>query len=158
MAYLRKLNNPYQEALLIEATATYYPGMIQIYIPKEPMVRGSLRLQTPLGKIYHEDQDEKETSIERSLRRSAKRISDYVLCNHFDMFVTFTIKEDRQNIERSKQKVIDWLKNQRKRNGKFRYIVVPEFHKDGKSLHFHALIGGFTGKIERAINPKQVNL
>lgn len=45
----------------------------------------------------------------RSLRRSAVQIGDYILCNPFDMSVTFTIKDDRQNAERSKQKVADRL-------------------------------------------------
>jgi hypothetical protein len=148
-----KINNPYQDSLLVDAIATYYPDMVQIYIPRQPIVR---RLSGFEKEHYGSapDESEKETDIERSLRRASRRIGDYILCNPFDLFVTFTIKDDRQNAERSKQKVMGWLKNQRNRNGKFRYIVVPEYHKDGQSLHFHALIGGFSGKIERAINPR----
>src|SRR5690606_37057624 len=40
-----------------------------------------------------------------------------------------------------------------KRNGKFEYLIIPEFHKD-MALHFHALIKGYKGKIKKAINPK----
>jgi len=79
------------------------------------------------------------------------------LCNDFDIFATFTMNSEhgnREDSEASRTKLIGWLKNQRNRNGKFRYIVVPEFHGDKKSLHFHSLIGGYTGKVERAINPK----
>lgn len=46
----------------------------------------------------------------------------------------------------------NWLKNQTKRNGKFQYVVVPEFYKDGKSLHFHALLSGYGGKIKESRN------
>lgn len=170
----QKINNPYQESLLIEAQATYYPNMVQIFIPKQPIVRTigngkTNRSSFPadegleyveLSKKFDEitrtlimDPDT-ESYLERSLRRSKKRIGDYILCNDFDMFATFTINSDRQNNERSKKKVLGWLKNQRARNGKFRYLVVPEFHRDKVSLHFHALLGNYPGGIERAINPK----
>lgn len=153
---LKRLKNPDQQSILVEAKATYYPDMVQIFIPNSPIIRKEPGFETRRYQNAPELPDEilNETDEERSIRRSAKKIGDYILCNPFDMFVTFTIKDDRQNAERSKQKVSDWLKNQRNRNGKFRYIVVPEYHKDGQSLHFHALIGDFSGKIERAINPK----
>src|SRR5690606_28195058 len=35
----------------------------------------------------------------------------------------------------------------------FQYAVVPEFHSDGISLHFHALISDYKGEITEAINP-----
>lgn len=171
----RKINNPYQESLLIEAQATYFPDMVQVYIPKKPIIRtaGNARGATAspfpdddeleymeLSKKFDEitgvviGKPENESDLERSLRRARRRIGYYILHNEFDMFVTFTIKDDRQNSERSRKKVLGWLKNQRTRNGKFRYIVVPEFHKDGKSLHFHALLGSYPGGIQQAINPK----
>jgi hypothetical protein len=171
----KKLNNPYQQSLLVEAQATYYPDMVQIYIPKKPIVRTAGNKNKKTGGIMATDEQlkdielserfdeiagtnisnpDKEADLERSLRRARKRIGDYILCNEFDMFATFTIKDDRQNIDRSKKKLLVWLRNQRVRNGKFRYIVVPEFHKDGKSLHFHALLGNYAGGIHQATNPK----
>lgn len=171
----KKLNNPYQSSLLIEAQATYYPNMVQVYIPKHPLIRASgLARKKPSGSAPTEEdmayfelsnkfdeitgtlilEPENESDFERSLRRTKKRIGDYILCNDFDMFATFTIKDDRQNNERSRKKLLVWLKNQRTRNGRFRYLVVPEFHKDGKSLHFHALLGDYNGGIHQSINPK----
>lgn len=91
----------------------------------------------------------------RSLRRSKTTISDIVECTQFDLFCTFTFKKDRQNIEKSKQKMKDWLKSQRRRYGNFQYIIVPEFHKDGKSLHFHALLKNYKGKL--AHSGKKIN-
>ena len=41
----------------------------------------------------------------------------------------------------------NWLRNQRKKLGKFDYLIVSEFHKDGKALHFHALMGNYKGKL-----------
>lgn len=88
-----------------------------------------------------------ESTLQRSLRRSKTVISDIVLSNDFDMFATFTFKKDRQNKELCKTKMQNWLNNQQKRTGKFQYLIVPEFHKDGKSLHFHALFNNYKGKL-----------
>ncbi len=168
------IDNPNQSVNLIEAQATYYPNMVQVYIPKHPIVStaGNTKKATispfpdddaleyiELSNKFDEITNtkiaklESETDLERSLRRAKKRIGDYILCNDFDMFATFTIKDDRQNSARSRRRVLGWLKHQRTRNGKFRYIVVPEFHKDRQSLHFHALLGNYTGKVQQASNP-----
>lgn len=88
-----------------------------------------------------------EDSLARSIRRSRQLITDVVLCNDFELFCTFTFKEDRQNIEKCKSKMKQWLKNQKQKYGTFSYIIVPEFHKDKKSLHFHALFQGYKGKL-----------
>lgn len=90
----------------------------------------------------------KGSSEERSLRRTKTLISDIVLCTDFDMFATFTFSEDRQDIQKCKRKMSDWLKSQQKLHGKFKYLIVPELHKDQKSLHFHALLKNYTGKIK----------
>lgn len=152
----RRLTNPHLKPILVDAQATYYPDMVQIYVPKQSILRNPTGLRNSSGQTLEEEAKEfaKENTQERSIRRSKKRIGDYILCNSFNLFITLTIKDDRQDSERSKQKVLNWLKNQRNRNGKFRYLVVPEFHKDGESLHFHALVGDFSGEIEHAINPK----
>lgn len=81
----------------------------------------------------------KDENLERSLRNTKTVLKDLVLSNNFDMFITFTFKSDRQNNEKQKQKLQNWLKNTKKKYGTFQYIIVPEFHKDKKSLHFHAL-------------------
>ena len=172
-----RINNPYQLSHLIEAQATYYRDMVQVYIPRQPIVssgnNGKKFSSSFLGEEELElieiserfdeltgvkiSKPDNESVLERSLRRAKKRIGDYILCNDFDLFVTFTMNSkhgDRKDSEASRKKLIGWLKNQRNRNGKFRYIVVPEFHGDKKALHFHSLIGGYTGTVEQAINPK----
>lgn len=87
-------------------------------------------------------------NAERSLRRTKTLISDIVLCTEFDMFATFTFAKDRQDLKKCKAKMKDWLKSQRKIHGPFEYLIVPEFHKDKKSLHFHALLRGYKGYIK----------
>ena len=98
--------------------------------------------------------------IDRSLRRAKSEIQDVVLCNKFDMFATFTFNGDskntdkfgytvhnRQNPSELKKVMSNWLKSQQKQHGKFDYVIVPEYHKDGKSIHFHALFHGYNGAL-----------
>lgn len=102
------------------------------------------------------------TSFIDALRRSKTQISDIVLSNPFDMFATFTFNGKEENLKKfdlrtvtnredpdeCKRKMSKWLKNQRELRGRFSYLIVPEYHKDGKSLHFHALLYGYKGIIE----------
>jgi len=138
----------------VNAIATYYPGMIKVYEPKIPIRKllADWEAQTKTTIPISSGKTSNEDDIERSIRRSQKLVSDYVLCNRFELFATITIAQDRYSPEQSKKKVHNWLKNQRTRTGKFTYILVPEYHKDG-ALHFHALISGFLGEVRQSFNP-----
>jgi len=142
----------------VNAIATYYPGLIRVYEPKIPIRKllPDWEAQTKTKISTNADKTSNEDNLERSIRRSQKIVSDYVLCNRFELFATITIAQDRYSPEQSKNKVHNWLKNQRTRTGKFTYILVPECHKDG-ALHFHALIGGFLGEVRQSINPQNGN-
>lgn len=108
------------------------------------------------NKIKYNDTDSELDSI----RRTKTLISDLMICNEFDMFATFTFNgskkyarqygyaiTDRTDIDLLKTKMQKWLKNQRDIHGKFQYLIVPEYHKDGKALHFHALLKGYKGTL-----------
>ena len=105
--------------------------------------RGSAFKRSTGNLVVHED----------SIRRTKTRLSDITLANSFDLFVTFTFSPQRVNRfdpDECKKKMSGWLKRQSERNGKFQYLIVPEFHKDGKAIHFHALFKGYKGKIENS--------
>jgi hypothetical protein len=91
-----------------------------------------------------------ENNLKKTLSRSKTTIQDIVLCNNFSQFVTFTFKDDRYDIEKCKQKLSKWIKNQKKIRGDFQYILVPEFHKDHKAIHFHGLLQNYKGKLKLA--------
>lgn len=82
-----------------------------------------------------------------SLRRAKTILIDLTLTNHFDLFATFTFAKDRQDVDAKKRQMAYWLNNQRILHGKFLYLVVPEFHKDKKALHFHGLFSGYNGNL-----------
>jgi hypothetical protein len=154
-----KINNPLQLSVLVEVQATYHKNMVVIYKLKTPSIKVGEGFEIPRrssGVRLDDDIDVDfiESNLERSIRRSKKAIRDYALNNDFDMFATFTFKVDRADVEKCRQKMSDWLRNQRNRQGKFRYVMVAEFNSDDKALHFHALLGGYGGKISRSINPR----
>lgn len=66
-------------------------------------------------------------------------------CNEWDYFVTFTIdpaKYDRYDFKDFYTPFSKFVNNYKRKTGvKFRYVFVPEQHKDG-AWHLHGLIGG----------------
>lgn len=136
----------------LQARATYYPSFARVYIPNHAVKLATTNSLSSGSSDFMAEtfNQSEETVLERSLRRTRKNVKDIVFCNKFDHFVTLTIASDRQNIMRSKAKVSNWIKNEKKRKGKFDYIMVPEFHKDGESLHFHALFKDYKGELKRS--------
>ena len=144
-------------ATLVMAQATIYPDLISVYIPDEPILRG-FSVGSRESILEKDDEQsradfEEETPLERSVRRTKKRVRDYILCNELAIFATFTFRDNRYDIEEKRRQMSNWLKNQQKRNGNFKYIAIPERHADG-ALHFHALLTDYPGKISVATNPK----
>lgn len=91
---------------------------------------------------------ERSDSPERlpeSLSRSRRLVRDYILCNPFDYFCTFTFdgaKVDRFNYKECASKLTKFFNNFRSRKApNFRYLVIPEFHEDG-AIHFHGVVSG----------------
>lgn len=82
---------------------------------------------------------------DQSLSRARRSIRDLILCNQFDYFCTFTFDDkrvDRYNFKACKSYISKWFNNFKNRYAPdFKYLVVPEFHKDG-AIHFHGLIAG----------------
>jgi hypothetical protein len=140
----------------VYAKATYFRDRIKVFKPNIPYNKLLPGLE-PSERVKRGPRNTEKMSpedIERSIRRSKKRVREYSEYNKFEILATFTFKTDRQNIPGCMAKMNTWLKNQQKRTGEFDYLVVAEFHKDGKSIHFHALIRGYKGKLIDATHPR----
>jgi hypothetical protein len=83
----------------------------------------------------------------KSLTRAKTKLTDLILCNEFDLFCTFTFNSNRQDINTCKKTMSKWLNNQQTQYGNFNYLIVPEYHHDNISIHFHALFGGYKGQL-----------
>jgi hypothetical protein len=147
----------------VRASAKIYPKLIKLFIPKVPYTKRLPYMEPTIDELDNLVEDwttrvltseqQQEDNEARSIRRTKTLISDYTLCNEFDLFATFTFspeKSDRFNPDAVKLQMANWLRNQRNRTGKFPYLIVPEFHKDGKALHFHAPFKDYKGELEDA--------
>ena len=94
---------------------------------------------------------------DKGRRRATVKIFDYIRCN-WDLDCMFTLTFDGAKIDRTSyedivKKVGEWMSNRVRRSG-LKYIAVPEFHADGKSIHIHgvcnfsALKTAWSGKIQ----------
>jgi hypothetical protein len=83
--------------------------------------------------------------LDESLSRTKRIVRDLLFCNKFDYFCTFTFngcKVDRFNYKDCQKKITNLFMNYKSRYScSFRYVIVPEFHKDG-AIHFHGMISG----------------
>lgn len=133
---------------LLQTMTKEYPDKVKYFNFRYPqhVEKDKKNLKIPQ---FERTQEMIDHSIERSLSRTRREIKDIVDCNDFDKFATFTFdpkKHPRCNdYEYAKNKIINWLRNQQALHGSFRYLLVPERQKNG-NLHFHALLGGYTGK------------
>jgi hypothetical protein len=79
-------------------------------------------------------------SLERGFKRAQKRVFE-LLCSNADLnlFVTFTLSFGREDYALAIKRLSQWLDNRVRRNG-LRYILVPEYHDDERSIHFHGVV------------------
>ncbi len=93
----------------------------------------------------------------QSWNRAQKRAYDYIRCNpDLNMFITLTFDPeavDRQSWENIVGKINDWLDNRVRRRG-LKYVLCPEYHHDGESIHFHGLMNESALKLANAVNPR----
>ena len=86
--------------------------------------------------------------VARSCRRARQAVFDLAACNDFDLFITLTLnprKIDRYDYKAVVRHLSMWLDNRVRRSG-LRYVIVPEYHKDG-AIHFHGLINAAAVKL-----------
>ena len=120
-----------------------YPDMYRVMIYKTPYIPKPKDQKEKLKTLSKNIME--QINFEKSLARTRRTIYDYAQCNDFDLFVTFTFdpkKVNRYDMTHTYIKMQSWLwrhqKRQRELEDTFRYIIVPEKHKDG-AIHFHAL-------------------
>lgn len=128
-----------------------YTDMYKVTIFKTPLDRRALSLASQRKQLKKTIKTGNDESIQRSVRRSRNTISDYCGVNEFEWFVTFTFnpkKVDRYDIDGCYAKMQGWLWRTHRKHENFKYIIVPEKHKDG-AIHFHALMAGYDGKMTK---------
>lgn len=141
-----------------DASVTRYPnGQLEL-VKHEKVLR-----RPNWGNGKRKDTDEAEIMLSRKsyARRIKKRILEYGLANDWEQFWTLTFAPEqvpsRYDYDDLSVKIQKFFRFLRDKYGKFQYLVVPEFHKDG-AIHFHAIVSGFSGILAmqtRQSNPEQ---
>ena len=157
----------------VNARQKTYLNTTEIYIPNDPYEKLSegYELSSDYQSTVTSIPTSEEDKIERSRRRTYVAVKDIAFSNAFELFATFTFKANRFDDESSRQKMIGWLKRQRRQDKAFQYLIISELHKRceecvvikektcphndrPKALHYHALIAGYKGRLVRAINSR----
>jgi len=142
----------------ISSYAKVYPDFVKIIKYNRPIVVLNCKEEGGAGGLSKKD---KQDYLEKSINRTKTRISDYILCNDFTHFITFTFdpknskvksEEDRHDLRKMSKLLITWVNTEqvnhfRRHGRKFRYLIVPERHKNG-ACHFHAVFQGYKNEIE----------
>ena len=154
-------NTKYKE---ICSYAKIYPDSIKIIKYHRPIVFPNFSEYKDISAILVNEEKAEEYDydyIQKSINRTKTKISDYVLCNNFSHFATFTFdpknskvksEENRHDFQKMSSLLKNWLKTEqlnhfRRHGRKFRYLIVPERHKNG-AWHFHALLEGYQNETE----------
>lgn len=123
-----------------------YPDMYRVTVYKNPYIpkQNNEKLKIKIPTLS-------DISDEFSIRRTKRTIHDYARCNSFDLFVTFTFspkKVNRYDPEVCFARMQRWLFLQRRKSADFKYLIVPEKHKDG-AIHFHAMMSGYPFELKK---------
>ncbi len=152
--YKRK---PYLKFKEISSYAKIYPDFVKIIKYNRPVVVLNCKEQGDTSGYSEDEQD----YLEKSINRTKTKISDYILCNNFTHFITFTFdpknskvksEEDRHDLRKMSKLLITWVNSEqinhfRRHGQRFRYLIVPERHKNG-AWHFHAVFQDYKNEIE----------
>ena len=107
------------------------------------------------GDVY-DNRDTAADNLRRSVNRAKVRAFDFIMCNpDLTAFATMTIdqeKLDRTSWEKIYPKLRVWLSNRVTRNG-LKYLICPEYHKDGEGIHFHMLANQSALDFAPAVTP-----
>lgn len=154
-------NTKYKE---ICSYAKIYPDSIKIIKYHRPIVFPNFSESSEYSTsaiLMNEENSEENDYLQKSINRTKTKISDYVLCNNFSHFATFTFdprnpkvksEENRHDFQKMSSLLKNWLKTEqlnhfRRHGRKFLYLIVPERHKNG-AWHFHALLEGYQNETE----------
>lgn len=146
-----------RKIILVNTMCYKYPnGDIKYVKFKCPLLIEKEKTVSPTFTNLEDDSfDEKNDNgnQERSVRRSSSTIAHYCHSNSFEYFVTLTLSPeyfiDRNDLSLCNQQVSQWLNLQRIKYGKFKYILVPEYHPTSGAIHYHGVIGGYNGKFTK---------
>ena len=145
----------------ISSYAKVYPDFVKIVKYNRPIVFTNFLDRGSYAFLTNEEKNEENDYLQKSINRTKTKISDYILCNNFTHFITFTFdpknskvknEENRHDLIKMSKLLITWVNSEqinhfRRHGHRFGYLIVPERHKNN-AWHFHAVFQGYKNEIE----------
>lgn len=89
-----------------------------------------------------------DRKLANNLSRAKSKVFELALSNKWDYFVTFTFDASKCDRESYEDTVLRLCRSisayNRNYSSNIRYLLVPEYHSDGKSFHMHGFISGIS--------------
>lgn len=95
---------------------------------------------------------------DENIRRAARAIEGYALCNDWQWFGTFTLNpayRDRKDLDLFHSDFVRYIRNLRRKCSGLQYLLVPELHKNRDGWHMHGLIRGLPAEMLRSFNLRE---
>lgn len=121
----------------------YYPnGSSKLIVFNDNVYNSRPEFRKKRGNYKMSSTTEKESNI----RATKEKIFDIAYANidKWEYFVTLTLNEEvisRTDTKEISRRVNKWFYNSVSRKN-CHFLLIPEYHKDQKSIHFHGLISG----------------
>lgn len=145
----------------ISSYAKIYPDFVKIVKYNRPIVFTNFLDRGSSAFLTNEENDEENDYLQKSINRTKTKISDYILCNNFTHFITFTFdpknskvktEENRHDLLKMSKLLMTWINSEqinhfRRHGQRFKYLIVPERHKNN-AWHFHAVFEDYKNEIE----------
>lgn len=104
---------------------------------------------TPKEKTHYEAKEklitDDKSRFASSISRARSRVFELAMCNEFQFFCTFTQDQSKRNrfdLTEFRKQFTQYVRNQnRSKEEKIKYVLIPEQHKDG-AWHLHGLVSG----------------
>lgn len=142
-----KLLHQKRDSTYTNTKVEYFPGFTRFAVADVPVFREP-GWEPEHPRVLSRKPKEKDSQPEgRSVSRAKRKIFDIAALNGFQYFVTLTLngaKIDRTAPDEVAHKTKTWLANKVRRND-LAYLIVPEYHSDGKGIHLHGLLSGRLG-------------
>ena len=97
------------------------------------------------GQTWHDRKPDSLEKMRSNIRRAARMIEGYALCNSWTWFGTFTLSpayRDRADLDGFRSDFMRFIRNQRRTHGDIQALLVPELHKKRDGWHMHGLLQG----------------
>lgn len=110
-------------------------------------------------KQSHEPKEKSVGKFDSALSRAKNTVREVCLCNRWEYFVTLTFNDswDRYDLKQRVKELMQYIQNLNKEGYSIKYVLIPEFHKDG-AVHFHGLMSGIPVSDRPEWWPRSVNL